>query len=166
MPMFQGSVEKKKDDTRGRPTRPIKYTRGEPEELVKHFINDIADCGYKNAIALLQNQYGNPNTMLSSYRKEIKLMQPLKPGDAAAFRKLLSFLIKCHTMRVGIKHNPLDIPEIICMILAKLPLHLQDRWNRNTLLLRRRDSRQTTLIDLANFVEDEVTLTHFTQGRL
>ena len=44
------------------------------------------------------------------------------------------------------------------MILAKLPLHLQDRWNQNTLLLRRRDSREPTFIDLANFVEDEITL--------
>ena len=158
MSMFQESVEKKIDDPRGRLTRLIKYTRGEPQELVKHFINDRADCGYKNAIALLQKQYGNPHTMLSSYRKEIKLMQPLKPGDAAAFRKLFNFLIKCQTMRVGSKRNPLDTPEMICMILAKLPLHLQDRWNRNTLLLRRRDSREPTLIDLANFVEDEMTL--------
>ena len=61
-------------------------------------------------------------------------------------------------MRVGNKHNPLDTPEMICMILAKLPLHLEDRWNRNTLLLRRKDSREPTLIDLANFIEDDMTL--------
>ena len=85
-------------------------------------------------------------------------MQPLKARDAAAFRKLFDFLIKCQTMRVGSKHNPLDTPEMICMILAKLPLHLEDIWNQNTLLLRRMDSREPTLIDLANFVEDEMTL--------
>ena len=61
-------------------------------------------------------------------------------------------------MRVGSKQNPLDTHEKICVILAKLALHLQDRWNRNTLLLRRMDSRQRTLIDLSNFVEDEMTL--------
>ena len=85
-------------------------------------------------------------------------MQPLKSGDATAFRKLFNFLIKCQTVRVGSKLNPLDTPEVICMILAKLQLHLQDRWNRNTPLLRRRDSRESTLIDLDNFVEDEMTL--------
>ena len=89
MSMFEDSVEKKIDDPRGRLTRLIKYTRGEPRGLVKHFINDRADCGYKNAIAFLQKQYGNPHTMFSSYRNEIKLMQPLKAGDAAAFEKLL-----------------------------------------------------------------------------
>ena len=47
---------------------------------------------------------------------------------------------------------------MICMILAKLPLHLQDRWNRNTLFLRRKGSREPTLIDLDNLAEDEKTL--------
>ena len=75
MSMFQESVEKKIDDPRRRLTRFIKYTRGEPRESVKHFINDRVDCGYKNAIALLQKQYGNRHTLLSSYRKEIKLIQ-------------------------------------------------------------------------------------------
>ena len=89
-------------------------------------------------------------------------MQPLKPGDAAAFRKLFNFLIKCQTMTVGSKRNPMDTSGMICMILAKLPLHLQGRWNRNTMLLRRRDSREPTLIDLANFVEDEMKLVNDT----
>ena len=64
MSMFQESVEKKIDDPRGKLTRLIKYTRGEPRELVKHFINDRADRGYKNAIALLQKQYGNRHTVV------------------------------------------------------------------------------------------------------
>ena len=61
-------------------------------------------------------------------------------------------------MGVGRKHNPLDTPEMICMILAKQPLHFQDRWNRNTTLLRRRGSREPTLTNLSDFVEDEMTL--------
>ena len=126
--------------------------------MVKHFINDRVDCCYKNAVAFLQKKYGNPHTMLSSNKKEIELVQPLKPGDAAAYRKFFNFLIKCQAMRVGSKYNLLDTPEMICMILAKPPLHLQDRWNRNTLLLRRRDSREPTLIDLTNFVVDKMTL--------
>ena len=70
----------------------------------------------------------------------------------------LEMLIKCQTVRVSIKHNPWDTPEMICMILARLPLHFQDRWNRNTLFLRKRDAREPTLIDLAIFVESEMTL--------
>ena len=47
---------------------------------------------------------------------------------------------------------------MIHMILAKPPLHLQDKWNRNTLLLKRGDSSEPTLIDLASIAEDEMTL--------
>ena len=65
MSMFQESVEEKIDDPRRRLTRLIKYTRGEPRQLVKHFINVRADCGYKNAIARLRKLHGNPHTMLS-----------------------------------------------------------------------------------------------------
>ena len=37
-------------------------------------------------------------------------------------------------------------------------MHLQDRWNRNRLQLRRKYSKEPQLIDLTNFVEDEMTL--------
>ena len=52
--MFQESFEKKIDNLRGRLTRLIKSNQGEPRELVKHFINDRANCKNENAIALLQ----------------------------------------------------------------------------------------------------------------
>ena len=37
-------------------------------------------------------------------------------------------------------------------------MHLQDRWNRDRLQLRRKYSKEPQLIDLTNFVEDEMTL--------
>ena len=52
--MFQESDEKEIDDPRGKLTQLIKYTREEPQKLVKPFINDRTDYGYKNAIARLQ----------------------------------------------------------------------------------------------------------------
>ena len=85
-------------------------------------------------------------------------MVPLRAGDATAFKKLFNFLIKCETIEVDGHYNPLDTTEIICMVLSKLPLHLQDRWNRSTLQLQRKYSKEPQLIDLTNFVEDEMTL--------
>ena len=37
-------------------------------------------------------------------------------------------------------------------------VHLQDRWNNNTLKIRRMHSREPQLFDLPNFIEDEMTL--------
>ena len=88
-------------------------------------------------------------------------MVPLKAGDTTAFRELFDFLIKCQTIEVDGHHNPLDTPEIICTVLSKLSVHLQNRWNRNTLQLGRKYSKESQLIDLTNIVEDEMTLVNY-----
>ena len=142
----------------GKLTRMIKCTTGEAQELVKHFISDKLEQCYRNAMELLRRQYGNPHTLLAVYKREIKHMSPIKPGDISAFRKLFNFLIKCQSLSSSSQSNPLDAPEIICMILFKLPVHLLDRWNRNTLKMRRMHFREPQLFDLANFVEYEGTV--------
>ena len=53
-------------------------------------------------------------------------MTKIKPGDAAVYKRLISFLIKCQSLVDG-NQNPLDTPDIICMMLAKIPGNLQDR---------------------------------------
>ena len=97
--MFREAVEKRIKDPQGKLTRLINLTSGEAKELVKPFIHDRPECGFSNAMSLLEKQYGNRHKLLASYRKEIK--------------------------------NPLDTPDVICMILAKIPSYLQDRGNRN-----------------------------------
>ena len=106
---------------------------------------------------LLQKQYGNPHKVLASYRKEIKQMAKIKPGDAAAYRRLFNSLIKCQSLEYG-SQNPLDTPDVICMILVKIPGYLQDRWNRNVQKIRKTEMREPGLIDLTNFIEDEMVL--------
>ena len=53
-------------------------------------------------------------------------MSPTKGGNISAFRKLFNFLIMCQFLSSSSQNNPLDTPEIICMILSKLPVHPQD----------------------------------------
>ena len=77
---------------------------------------------------LLEKQYGNPHKLLASYRKEIKQMTKIKPANAAAYRRLFNFLIKCQSLEYG-SQNPLDKPDIICMILAKILGYLKKKLN-------------------------------------
>ena len=44
------------------------------------------------------------------------------------------------------------------MTLSKVPGHLQDRWNRNALRIRRTKTSEPGLLDLTNFIEDEMIL--------
>ena len=69
MSMFRESVKKKIEDPKGRLTRLIQYTRGEAKDLIKNFINDRPEYRYNNAMAVFHRQYGNPHTLLSSYRR-------------------------------------------------------------------------------------------------
>ena len=92
---------------------------------------------------------------ITGYRKEIKQMTKIKPGDATAYRRLFNFLIKCQSLEYG-SHNPLDTPDVICMILAKIPGYLQDRWNRNVQKIRKVQMREPGLINLTNFIEVEM----------
>lgn len=71
MAMFKEVVESKVDDPRGRLTRLIKFTIGEPRELIRHCIQHPPEVGYENAIELLTKRYGNPHIILTN-RKEIR----------------------------------------------------------------------------------------------
>ena len=91
-------METKIDGPRGRLTRLIKYTVGEPKELIKHYIQLPNNHGYQTVVTLLEKTYGNPHKILSSYRKEIKEWPQIKFGDAKAFQKFYDFLLKCESI--------------------------------------------------------------------
>ena len=134
---------------------PLHYTYF--RSMFREAVEKRIKSGFANAMRLLEKQYGNPHKLLASYRKEIKQMTKIKPGDAAAYRRLFNFQIKCQSLGYG-SQNPLDIPDVICMILAKIPGFLQDRWNRNVQKIRKVQMRELGLIDLTNFTEDEMVL--------
>ena len=155
--MFQEAVDKNIKDPQGKLTWLINLTNREAKELVKPFIHDRPECGFANTMRLLKNQYGNPHKLQVSYKKEIKQMPKIKPGDAAAYRRLFNFLIKCQSLECS-NQNPLDAADVICIILAKLPGYLQDRWNRNMQKIRKVQMKQPGLNDHKNLIEDEMVL--------
>ena len=87
-------------------------------------------------------------------------MTKIKPGDASAFRRLFNFLIKCQSLQYSYNQNPLDTPDVICMILSKIPGFLQDRWTRHVHKIRKNEAREPGLLDLTNFIQDEMTVVY------
>ena len=47
---------------------------------------------------------------------------------------------------------------MICVILSKVSGFLQDRWNRHVPKIRKNQTREPGLLDLTNFIEDEMNL--------
>ena len=99
---------------------------GEPKALIKHCIQLPHDHGYQAAVTLLEKTYGNPHKILSSYRRELKEWSQIKFGDAKVFRKFYNFLLKCESISGSQQWNAMDTPEMLCMLIAKLPGGLTD----------------------------------------
>ena len=54
--------------------------------------------------------------------------------------------------------NALDTPNILCMLTSKLPSGITERWNREVLMIRRQQHRETNLENFTKYVEDEAIL--------
>ena len=52
----------------------------------------------------------------------------------------------------------MDSPDILCMLISKLPGGIMERWNRKVLNIRRCQVREPTLNDMTNFIEEETIL--------
>ena len=98
MTLFKEVVESKVEDPRGRLIRLLKYTSGEAKELINHCIQLPSNEGFKYAKYLLEKVYGDPHKIQATYRKEIKQWSQIKFGDARAFRKFHTSLLKCRSI--------------------------------------------------------------------
>ena len=140
--IFNQVVEKKISDRTGRLTRLLKFTVGEAKELIKHCIYLPPETGYKTAVRLLHNRYGNPDYLLASYRKEIKAFPSVKPGDTSGFRTFYSAVLKCEAFSKNTAWNALETPETLCILASKLPGSLRDRLSRKAQVVRRSFGRE------------------------
>ena len=111
--------------------------------------------GFKNAKYLLEKVYGNPHKILVSYRREIKQWPQIKFGDAKGFRKFHNFLFKCRSVSASQRWNALDTPDMLCIMVSKLPGGIMERWNRSVIKIRWHQHREPNLKDITEFVEDK-----------
>ena len=107
---------------------------------------------------LLQQKYGNPYSITSMYRKEIKSWPQLNNGDGGSFRKFYNFLVKCGNITKSREWNPLDTPDVICMLLSKLHEKIRHKWVRAVMDVRTKEHREGTLGDFIKLIHEEKML--------
>ena len=61
----------------------------------------------------------------------------------------------CETITEMQTWNVLDTPELMCMLLSKLPSGTRNKWSRKVLGVRRKLKKDPELVDLIDFVSDE-----------
>ena len=158
MAVFREVVEKRVDDERGKLTRLIKYTKGDAKDMVKNCIQLPPKDGFKTAKHLLNERYGNPHRIIAAYRREIKQWPHIKSGDAVAYQKFQNLLIKCENIGHLQSWNVFDTPDIMCMLLSKLPGSARDKWSRKVLTIRQNQGREPELSDFIKFVDNETLI--------
>ena len=126
MSVFTEAVEKKVSDPHCRLVVSPYVYRGKTKETIKHCIQQPPKRGYARAKILLEQHYGNPHRILAAYRCEIKAWPLLKPSDHSGYKKFYNFLLKCESIMTLQHWNSMDSPEIICMLISKLPGNTRD----------------------------------------
>ena len=152
MTLFRELVEKRSEDPRGRLTCLIKYTKGDLKEMIKHCVQQPAAAGHDNAKKLLQQKYGNPYSIMSMYRIEIKAWPQLKNGDGGSFQKFYYFLVKCESIKKSREWNPLDTPDVIFMLLSKLLGKIRDKWVRAVMDVRTKEHKSVPLLQTQSLI--------------
>ena len=141
MTLFHEVVEKRIDDPRGRLARLLKYTSGNAKEMIKHCVQEPPTMGYQHAKKILVEKYGNPYHVMVEYRKEIKAWPIIRSGDAEGYQRFYNFLRKCESITQSAQWNQLNTPDVICMLLAKLPGHTRDKWARRVKYKKKTNER-------------------------
>ena len=62
----------------------------------------------------------------------------IRNGDGESYQKFYNFLLKCESITLAREWNPLDTPDVICMLLSKLPGVARDKWVRVVTNVRRK----------------------------
>ena len=150
-------VEKTVDDQKGRLTRLIQYTSGEPKNLIKHLIH-ISEDGYDQALKILDTEYGDVHTVTSSYLKELRLWPAVRQNDTAAFKNFHQFLVKCQSYKEGTRLLELDSADVIRNLVLKLHSAYHERWNRAATKIRLKRNQAATFKDFVDFIEGEKKL--------
>ena len=94
-------------------------------------------------------------TLKGVYRREIKLWPQIGNGGGESCEKFFNFLLKCDSITQAREWNPLDTPDLIYILLSKLP---GVKWVRVVMNVMRVKESEATLRDFIGFIKEETDL--------
>jgi hypothetical protein len=126
---------------------------GEPNELIGGCFYMDPYAGYREAMSLLYNEYGDSYKISTAYMNKIHEWSTIKHDDCKALRKLSFFLIKCQSAMMNICDLSVlnHAPNLQCIV-HKLPVYLQNKWRDTSTRLRIQAHRLPQFSDLVCFI--------------
>ena len=158
MATFAQVVEENIPDQRGRLSILVKYTKGDVKELVKSCVYLADDVCYTRAKELLDRKFGSPFKIAADYRKQLMAWPKVKASDAASLNQFEIFLLKYQSSMARVGRASDNMPELLQLLQSKLPIYLQDRWNRTAYKVRSKFNREPGIEDFVKLISKETVL--------
>ncbi|XP_071825532.1 uncharacterized protein [Apostichopus japonicus] len=156
---FEHNIEQLTDNNQDRLYYLQQFTSGRPRELVRSCMGKDPKRGYEQARRELEEEYGDDFRILSSYRKEIEMMQPIKGENSAAMKDYLTF---CVVFGNAINESEilrkLDQTESIMKLVSKLPYRLRERWRLQAYRIKGKSHKLAGFHDYVEFVREQVKI--------
>ncbi|XP_071819881.1 uncharacterized protein [Apostichopus japonicus] len=156
---FEHNIEQLTDNNQDRLYYLQQFTSGRPRELVRSCMGKDPKRGYEQARRELEEEYGDDFRILSSYRKEIEMMQPIKGENSAAMKDYLTF---CVVFGNAINESEIlrkmDQTESIMKLVSKLPYRLRERWRLQAYRIKGKSHKLAGFHDYVEFVREQVKI--------
>jgi len=135
------------------------YTKGQPKELVKSCQHMPPERGYQRAKTLLQQRFGNEQSIATAYMEKALGWSPLKAEDVKGLQAFVLFLRVCCNAMEDISYmTEMNMPSNMRAIVMKLPYKLRERWRNTAYELQEKHCRQAGFSDIVSFVERQVSI--------
>ncbi|XP_053713046.1 uncharacterized protein LOC128754445 [Synchiropus splendidus] len=125
------------------------YTRGDPRDLVRSCLHMPSHRGYREALKLLSDHYGNEIKIASALLEKAFKWPQIKSEDTKGLSNFALFLLSCqNTMQDVAFMDELDSPTNMRLILSNLPYKLREKWR--TVAYDMQETRGDRAIHLAD----------------
>ena len=153
---FRYVVEDRTQDPSRRLELLLRFTKGEPHELIKECPHiQPPSTAYAIAMNLLEENYGQTINITNAYKEKAKAYEQIKSGDSRGLRSFSIFLNNCCHVKGTQDLAAMDSVDFLKILAGKLPPAMQHKWISRVGAIRDVEHRDTSLIDLATFVSRE-----------
>lgn len=157
---FEHTVDSKTDNSADKLYFLEQYTRGEPQDLVKSCHHMPPDCGYQEAMHLLEDRYGNALKIATAFMDRVFKWPQIKSEEAQALNTFSLFLVSCRNALQDVDYmDELDNPTNMRVVISKLPYKIRERWRALAFEIQELNLRRARFTDLVSFVDRQAKMT-------
>ncbi|KAA0196303.1 hypothetical protein HAZT_HAZT007008 [Hyalella azteca] len=155
---FEKMIETRCSDPSDRLSYLEQYTSGKARKLVKSCVNYDPETAYRQAKALLNEEFGSEFKVTHAYLDRLNKWPPIKNEDVEALQDLSIYLLRClNYLESTSPCNPLHSPRELMNIVQKLPYKTREQWRRRT-YQKQKAALNVDFGDLVTFIREEVAL--------